>query len=63
MKFSAVDVEADADFIVPFLGDVINPRTGLKGYTGEWTDDDLALYFNITKDEQKIIEETIEKYK
>ena len=62
LKFSAVDVEADADFIVPWLGNAINPRTGLKGYTGEWTDDDLALYFNITPEEQKVIKETIAKY-
>ena len=45
-----------------WLGDAINPRTGLKGYTGEWTDDDLALYFGITPDEQKVIEETMAKY-
>ena len=49
-------------FAFPFLGNAINPRTGLKGYTGEWTDDDLALYFGITPDEQKVIEETMEKY-
>ena len=48
---------------LPFLGDAINPRTGLKGYQSEWTDDDFALYFNITPDEQKIIEETMAKYK
>ena len=47
----------------PWMGDAINPRTGLKGYQGEWTDDDLALYFNITPEEQKTIEETIDKYK
>ena len=63
LKFSAVDVEADADFIVPWLGDTINPRTGLKGYQGEWTDDDLVLYFNITPEEQNIIKQTMEKYK
>ena len=50
-------------FIFPFLGDIINPRTGKKGYTGEWTDDDLVLYFNITPEEQKVIEETMDKYK
>ena len=44
-----------------WLGDAINPRTGLKGYTGEWTDDDLVLYFNITPEEQKVIEETMAK--
>ena len=47
----------------PWLGNAINPRTGLKGYTGEWTDEDLVLYFNITPKEQKVIEETMEKYK
>ena len=48
---------------VPNLYNAINPRTGKKGYTGEWTDDDLYKFFNITPAEQKIIEETMEKYK
>ena len=47
----------------PWLGDAVNPRTGKKGYTGEWTDDDLYKFFNITPAEQKVIEETMEKYK
>ena len=50
-------------YAIPWLGEDINPRTGLKGYKGEWTDDDLALYFGITPEERKTIEETIEKYK
>ena len=50
-------------FIFPFLGDAINPRTGKKGYTGEWTDDDLALYFGITPEEKEEIEMAMEKYK
>ena len=50
------------NWAMPFLGDVINPRTGLKGYTGEWTDDDLVLYFGITPEEQEEIERTMEKY-
>ena len=57
-----IDMHPQFRFL-PFLGDAINPRTGLKGYEGEWTDDDFALYFNISKDEQTIIEETMEKYK
>jgi hypothetical protein len=48
---------------IPWLGDAINPRTGLKGYEGEWTDEDLYTFFNITPDERKIIEETMAKYK
>ena len=47
---------------LPFLGNAINLRTGKKGYEGEWTDDDLMLYFGITPAEQKVIEETMEKY-
>ena len=48
---------------LPWLGDTINPRTKLKGYKGEWTDADLYQFFNITPEEQKTIEETMEKYK
>ena len=48
--------------IVLWLGDAINPRTGKKGYIGEWTDADLYQFFNITPEEQKVIEKTIEKY-
>ena len=48
---------------LPWLGDAVNLRTGLKGYTGEWTNEDLYKFFNITPEEQKVIEETMEKYK
>ena len=48
--------------IILWLGDETNPRTGLKGYTGEWTNEDLVLYFNITPEEYNIINKTIEKY-
>ena len=61
-RMHLVDVHVHPEFL-PFLGDVINPRTGLKGYQGEWTDDDLYKFFNITPEEQKIIEETMKKYK
>ena len=47
---------------VPFMGDCTNPRTGLKGYEGEWTDEDFYGYFNITEDEQKEIVETMKPY-
>ena len=49
--------------IVLWRGDAINPRTGKKGYESEWTDEDFVRYFNITPEEQKVIEETMEKYK
>ena len=47
---------------LPWMGDAVNPRTGLKGYQGEWTDEDFYKFFNITPEEQKIIEETMAKY-
>ena len=47
---------------VLWLGDAINPRTGLKGYQGEWTDDDLFLHFGTTPDEQEEIERTMKAY-
>lgn len=50
-------------FFLPWMGDCINPRTGLKGYESEWTNEDFYRYFEITPDEQKTIEETIEKYR
>ena len=60
-KVSMVNVNVDIEFM-PWLGDAINPRTGLKGYEGEWTNEDLYQFFDITKEEQNIIEETMKKY-
>lgn len=34
----------------PWMGDAVNPRTGIKGYKGEWTDDDLFGYFGISRE-------------
>ena len=49
--------------IVLWMGDAINPHTGKKGYESEWTDSDFYTFFEITPEEQKIIEEMMEKYK
>lgn len=35
----------------------------MNDYTHPWTDEDFYKFFNITEDEQKIIEETMAKYK
>ena len=59
---SVTDVNMHQEFL-PWMNKCINPRTGLKGYEGEWTDDDFYKFFNITPEEQKIIEETMAKYK
>ena len=56
------DVESNSDYIIPWMGDSVNPRTGLKGYESEWTDEDFYQFFNITHEEQEIIKKTIEKY-
>ena len=48
---------------LPWMGDSINPRTGLKGYESEWTDEDFAEYFSLTPEEFNEIKKTMEKYK
>lgn len=57
-----VDVHVNPKQIL-WMGDAVNPRTGLKGYQGEWTDEDFYKFFNIMPEERKVIEETMEKYK
>lgn len=57
-----VDVHVHPEFL-PWMGDCMNPRTGLKGYESEWTNEDFYTYFNITKEEQELIEEIMERYK
>lgn len=66
VKYNQLDILSDVNVApekIIWMGDAINPRTGKKGYEGEWTDDDFYTFFNITPDEQKVIEETMEKYK
>ena len=60
---TVVDVINVHSKFLPFLGNIVNPRTGKKGYQGEWTDEDLCKLFEISPAEQKVIEETMEKYK
>ena len=66
VKYNQLDILCDVQVApekIIWMGDSINPRTGKKGYEGEWTDSDFYTFFNITPDEQKIIESTMEKYK
>lgn len=60
--FMKRDVHISPEIIL-WMHNAINPRTGLKGYESDWTDEDFYTFFNITPDEQKIIEETMKKYK
>ena len=61
-RMQLVDVHVHPEFI-PWLGSATNPRTGLVGYKGEWTDADLKAYFQLTDDEWKTVEETMAKYR
>ena len=66
IKYNQLDILSDVHVApekIIWMGDSINPRTGKKGYEGEWTDEDFYTFFNITPDEQKIIEDTMAKYK
>ena len=59
--FALIDVHVN-EYNVLWLGDCINPRTGKKGYEGEWTDEDFRKYFDITDSEWEEIVETMKPY-
>ena len=56
------DASAEPLGYLPWMGDCTNPRTGKKGYEGEWTDDDFRAYFGITDSEWEEIVETMKPY-
>ena len=58
----ASDQSVPLNFI-PVMIEETNPRTGLKGYEGEWTNEDFYQFFGITEEEQKYIEETMAQFK
>lgn len=64
-RYLVLKMKTDQHFplkYVPFMGDCINPRTGLKGYESDWTDDDFRKYFDITDSEWEEIVETMKPY-
>ena len=56
------DVNVPLNFL-PCMIEETNPRTGLKGYESEWTNEDFYKFFGITEEEQKYIEETMSQFK
>ena len=44
------------------MDNAVNPRTHLKGYLGEWTNEDFYEFFEVTEEEKLQIEETISKF-
>lgn len=46
----------------PWLGEKTNPRTGLVGYKGEWTDEDLFVLYNVGEEEAKKVKESMKKH-
>jgi hypothetical protein len=59
--FALIDVHVN-EYNVLWIGDCINPRTGLKGYESEWTNEDFKKYFDITDIEWEEIQETMNPY-
>lgn len=59
--FAITDVNVRNSNIL-WMGNSINPRTGLKGYESEWTDEDFRKYFDITDSEWEEIKETMKPY-
>ena len=50
-------------FVVPGDCKIINYMFRMVDYSQPWTDERFYKFFNITSEEQKVIEETMEKYK
>ena len=66
MHFLNYSIQSDVHVPLQFLPCMIeetNPRTSLKGYEGEWTNEDFYQFFGITEEEQKYIEETMSQFK
>ena len=51
---SVVDIHVYQKFL-PWVNDVINPRTGLIGYKSDWMDEDFYKVFDLTDQEIKSI--------
>lgn len=51
---------SDRDYL--WMGNAVNPRTGLLGYKGEWTDEDFYQFFHVTEEEKKLILDRKELY-
>ena len=50
-------------FVVPGDYKIINYMFRMSDYSQPWTDERFYKFFNITPEEQKVIEKTLEKYK
>ena len=50
-----------ADNKILWMGNAKHPRTGTIGYKDEWTNDDFFKFFNISKEDQKMINDFIDK--
>lgn len=46
----------------PWLGETKNPRTGLTGYAGEWTDEDLFNIYNVGAEEGAEVKRLMERH-
>ena len=44
-----------------WMGNAKHPRTGTIGYKDEWTNEDFFKFFNISKEDQKMINDFIDK--
>lgn len=50
-----------ADNKILWMGNAKHPRTGTIGYKDEWTNEDFFTFFNISKEDQKMINDFIDK--
>ena len=55
------DVNISSNKIL-WMGNAKHPRTGTKGYKDEWTNEEFYKFFNITNEQQRMIEDFITKH-
>ena len=56
---TVISVDYIKELQVFWLGDTVNPRTGLKGYLSEWTEQDLENLFFVDEHELEEIKDTL----
>ena len=56
---TVISVDYIKDLQVFWLGDTVNPRTGLQGYLSDWTEQDLENLFCVNEHELAEIKDTL----
>ena len=48
---------------LPYMGDELNPTTGLTGYKTIWTNEDYCKFFGLTEEESEFMCRKVDDYR